>query len=90
MPWVHTPPIADFEESVYPMKCGVLWTSSSTDVGLWFIMAIICFQSFKHCFMGFVIVMSSFVSNCVAYNGDNRPRPPGIPKDACWSLPASS
>ena len=81
--------MAVLEESVYPMKFGVFGTSSKTEVGRWLTIAMRCFQSCRHCFNCFVIVVNSAVWNFVAYNGDNNPRPPGIPNDAWTNLPCS-
>ena len=79
--------MAVLDESVYPMKFGVSGTSSSTDVGRWLTNAISCFQSCRHCFSCFVIVVKSEFWNFVEYSGDNNPRPPGIPKDAWTNFP---
>ena len=36
-----------------------------------------------------VIVVYSALLNCVAYNGDSKPCPPGMPKDAWTSFPCN-
>jgi hypothetical protein len=88
-PFIHTPPTPCLDASTYAMNHGRSGVNSSTDVGREDILCNRCIQSDIVCLRAGVMGIVSLPPFIALLIGERRPRPPGNPKHAWFSLPAS-